>query len=135
MEQSTTYNATATGPSDEELMARVKAGDDGALALLVRRYEQPLFHHARHMLGYALIGQGKEHYAEGLELLLVGFRGMKQERTGIPPFHKSRLGEAALRIREIYAHRGEIHKVDEWTATFNSLDEEEKKVLIARPGK
>jgi hypothetical protein len=87
------------------------------------------------MLGYALIGQGEERRTEGLDLMLVGFRGMMTERAGIPPFHKSRLGEAALRIREVYAHRGEVHKVDEWTATFNSLDDEEKKVLIARPGK
>ena len=54
MEQSTTYNAADKGaPSDEALMARVKAGDDSALAVLVRRYEQPLFHYARHMLGNA----------------------------------------------------------------------------------
>jgi tetratricopeptide (TPR) repeat protein len=73
-------------------------------------------HHARHMLGYALIGQGEERRTEGLDLMLVGFRGMMAERAGIPPFHKSRLGEAALRIREVYAHRGEVHKVDEWTS-------------------
>lgn len=54
MEQSTTYTAAETaGPSDEVLMARVKAGDDSALAVLVRRYEQPLFGYARHMLGNA----------------------------------------------------------------------------------
>lgn len=54
MEQSRTYNAAETdGASDEALMVRVKAGDDAALAVLVCRYEQPLFHFARHMLGNA----------------------------------------------------------------------------------
>lgn len=40
-------------PSDEDLMARVKSGDDGAPEQLVRRYEQPLFQYARRMLGNA----------------------------------------------------------------------------------
>jgi len=40
-------------PSDEWLMAKVKAGDDHALAVLVRRYEAPLFNFARKMLGNA----------------------------------------------------------------------------------
>lgn len=54
MERSRTYNDTdGTDASDEALMARVKAGDDAALAVLVRRYEGPLFHYARHMLGNA----------------------------------------------------------------------------------
>lgn len=54
MEQHTTYKAAETGRhSDEVLMARVKAGDDGALAVLIHRYEQPLFGYARQMLGNA----------------------------------------------------------------------------------
>ncbi|MBI2424220.1 MAG: RNA polymerase sigma factor [Candidatus Hydrogenedentes bacterium] len=54
MELSTTYTGTENaGPSDEVLMARVKAGDDDALAALLRRYEQALFHYARQMLGNA----------------------------------------------------------------------------------
>ena len=54
MEQSRTYKtADGTGATDEALMARVKAGDDTALAVLLRRYEGPLFHYARHMLGNA----------------------------------------------------------------------------------
>ena len=49
MEQSTTYSAAEA--SDEVLMHRVKAGDDDALAVLVHRYEGPLFNYARKMLG------------------------------------------------------------------------------------
>ena len=40
-------------PSDEWLMAKVKAGDDSALAVLIRRYEGPLYNYARKMLGNA----------------------------------------------------------------------------------
>ncbi|MBI5690719.1 MAG: protein kinase [Verrucomicrobia bacterium] len=90
-------------------------------------------HHARHMLGASLIGQGRRD--EGMELLLLGYRGMKERAGNIPPFHKSRLGEAAWRIREIYASLGRVDEVTAWTAEFNSLDEEERKVLMARPAK
>jgi len=52
MDESTTYRAAdAAAMSDEALMARVKAGDQDALAVLVRRYEQPLFNYACKMLG------------------------------------------------------------------------------------
>lgn len=54
MEQSGTYTAAETGePSDEVLMSRTKAGDENALAVLVRRYEQSLFNYALRMLGNA----------------------------------------------------------------------------------
>jgi len=47
-----TYTAAgASDVSDEVLMIRVKAGDDDALAVLVRRYERPLFNYACKMLG------------------------------------------------------------------------------------
>ena len=52
MDESLTYKAAgATEISDEALMTRVKAGDNNALAVLVRRYEQPLFNYACKMLG------------------------------------------------------------------------------------
>ncbi len=41
----------SAGPSDEVLMAQVKAGVERALAVLVRRYEQPLYNYALRMLG------------------------------------------------------------------------------------
>lgn len=57
MEQSRTCRAKEalepTELSDEVLMAQVKAGDDESLAVLVRRYEGPLFNYARKMLGNA----------------------------------------------------------------------------------
>lgn len=52
MDESSTYSvAGATEISDEALMIRVKTGDGDALAVLVRRYEQPLFNYACKMLG------------------------------------------------------------------------------------
>lgn len=52
MDESKTYRAAdAAAQSDEALMVRVKAGDHDALAVLVRRYEQPLFNYACKMLG------------------------------------------------------------------------------------
>jgi non-specific serine/threonine protein kinase/serine/threonine-protein kinase len=90
-------------------------------------------HHARHMLGAAYDGQGRK--AEAEQLLLLGYHGMKERRTGIPLFHKPRLGEAALRVKQLYAGLGKVDKVTEWTAEFNSLDEEEKKVLMPPPTK
>jgi len=54
MEQSVTYEgANRTEVSDEALMAQVKAGDEGALAALICRYEKPLFNYALRMLGNA----------------------------------------------------------------------------------
>jgi RNA polymerase sigma-70 factor (ECF subfamily) len=52
MDESSTYKAAGvTEISDEALMIRVKAGDNDALAVLVRRYERPLFNFACKMLG------------------------------------------------------------------------------------
>ena len=52
MDESKTYRAVeAAELNDEALMSRVKAGDNDALAVLVRRYEQPLFNYACKMLG------------------------------------------------------------------------------------
>jgi RNA polymerase sigma-70 factor (ECF subfamily) len=52
MEQLSTYKATGEQtPSDESLMIQVKAGDQDALAVLVRRYEHPLFNYACKMIG------------------------------------------------------------------------------------
>ena len=45
-------NSSVEAP-DEVLMARVQAGDEQALALLVHRYEHALFNYARKMLGRA----------------------------------------------------------------------------------
>lgn len=54
MDDASTYTPEGkSDPADEDLMARVKSGDDGALEQLVRRYEQPLFQYARRMLGNA----------------------------------------------------------------------------------
>jgi RNA polymerase sigma-70 factor (ECF subfamily) len=39
----------APEPSDAQLVARVRAGDDGAYATLVRRHQQRLYRHARGM--------------------------------------------------------------------------------------
>ena len=90
-------------------------------------------HHARHMLGAALAGQGRA--AEAEHLLLLGYSGMKERRTGIPLFHKPRLGEAALRVKLFFADLGQVDRVTEWTAEFNSLDAEERKVLMPPPAK
>lgn len=52
MDESRTYRATGVEEqSDEALMSRVKAGDNDALAVLVRRYERSLFNYACKMLG------------------------------------------------------------------------------------
>ncbi len=52
MDDTSTYKAAGdTEISDEALMNRVKTGDNDALAVLVRRYEQPLFNYACKMLG------------------------------------------------------------------------------------
>ncbi|MBL7645074.1 MAG: RNA polymerase sigma factor [Candidatus Hydrogenedentes bacterium] len=52
MDELSTYRAAgAADLSDEALMARVKMGDGDAFAVLVRRYEEPLFNYASKMLG------------------------------------------------------------------------------------
>ena len=88
-------------------------------------------HHARHMLGAAFLGQGRAKEAE--QLLLLGYHGMKERAAAIPLFHRSRLGEAALRVKFFYAKLGQVNKVTEWDAEFNSLDPEERTVLIRPP--
>lgn len=45
--------ATRLNAPDEELVDRVRAGDDGAFALIVRRHEAPLTGYARQVLGGA----------------------------------------------------------------------------------
>ena len=98
-----------------------------AIRLKLRPNDWSVFH-AKHMLGAAQAGQKR--FEEAEPLLIEGYRGMKERRTGMPDFHIPRLGESALRIVDFYTDLKRTDKTAEWQAEFDRLDDEAKRSLV-----
>ena len=68
--------------------------------------------HARSLLGAALLGQRK--LAEAEPLLLAGFRGMQERRSGIAAKSLRRIAQALERLVQLYEAKGDAVEVAAW---------------------
>jgi serine/threonine protein kinase/tetratricopeptide (TPR) repeat protein len=85
------------------------------LALAVRTQQTPddwTTFSNRSLLGGALLGQEK--YAEAEPLLVLGYEGMKQRESQIPPYAIARISEALERVVQLYETWGKSTEAAEW---------------------
>ncbi len=87
-------------PSDETLLARLRAGDEEALPILVERYRQPLFGYLHRMLGCA---------AEAEDVFQETFLRVVKHRERFDPSRRVRpwlYSIASNLVKNVYRSRG-----------------------------
>lgn len=95
----------AAGLSDEAVLARLKAGDDSALAALVERYRRPLFGYLHRMLGDA--AEADDVFQETF-LRVVKHASRFEEGRRVKPWLYAIAGNL---VKNVYRSRGYREKV------------------------